>query len=491
MSITIDFGAMGSVTDLRQGSRWTAEDLARASEHTAALLRPMVTPDRPHVVIAHGGTPMFFADLFGVWEAGGCAVCVNPGLTASEMSVIGNFLNPAAVLIGEDDGPVVPDGVPGLCSSREKVNETSVLSGNLRTLDDPALILFTSGTTGAPKGVVHSLRSLLARIGLNRVHMGDASLVRSLCVLPTHFGHGLIGNCLTPLFAGGELLLRSGMAMEEMVGLGATLAEHDVTFMSSVPAFWPMALRLSTAPSRPCLQRVHIGSAPLSSALWRDVAHWSGTDSVVNMYGITETANWIAGASLADTPPEDGLIGTMWGGCAAVLSDDGTMRSRGEGEILVQTPSLMIGYHARPDLTEPVLRSGWYHTGDSGHIDGDGRIRLIGRRKSEINKAGVKVHPEEVDLLLERHPGVAEACCFSVPDPVSGEIVGVAVTLVAGETDGQPTPAIADLRDWCRARIKAECVPDRWFTVAEIPRTDRGKVNRDRVRDHCLRQGPG
>ena len=131
MSITIDFGAMGSVTDLRQGSRWTAEDLARASEHTAALLRPMVTPDRPHVVIAHGGTPMFFADLFGVWEAGGCAVCVNPGLTASEMSVIGNFLNPAAVLIGEDDGPVVPDGVPGLCSSREKVNETSVLSGKI------------------------------------------------------------------------------------------------------------------------------------------------------------------------------------------------------------------------------------------------------------------------------------------------------------------------------------------------------------------------
>ena len=491
MSLTIDFGALGSVTDVRRGTRWTAADLARASAHTAAVVRPLVTPDRPHVVIAHGGTPMFLADLFGVWEAGGCAVCVNPGLTASEMSVIGEFLNPAAVLIGDTDGPVVPDGVPCLNSVREKINKSSGLGGNLRTLDDPALILFTSGTTGAPKGVVHSLRSLFARIGLNRAHMGDDSLARSLCVLPTHFGHGLIGNCLTPLFAGGDLLLWSAVSMKETAELGATLAEHDVTFMSAVPAFWRMALRLSDAPPRPCLQRVHIGSAPLSSALWQDVAHWAGTDSVVNMYGITETANWVAGASLADAPPEDGLIGTMWGGCAAVLAEDGTLRSRGEGEILLQTPSLMMGYHARPDLTEPVLRNGWYHTGDSGQIDGDGRIRLIGRRKSEINKAGMKVHPEELDLLLERHPGVAEACCFGVPDEVSGEIVGIAVVLVATETDGRPPPTIADLRDWCRDRIKAECVPDRWFTLAEIPKTDRGKVNRDTVRDHCLRQGPG
>jgi acyl-coenzyme A synthetase/AMP-(fatty) acid ligase len=252
-----------------------------------------------------------------------------------------------------------------------------------------------------------------------------------------------------------------------------------------------MALRVSAEPPRPCLQRVHIGSAPLSSGLWQDVARWAGTDCVVNMYGITETANWIAGASLADAPAEDGLIGTMWGGSAAVLAEDGQPGSRGEGELLVQTPSLMLGYHARPDLTEPVLRHGWYHTGDTGHIDKDGKIRLVGRRKSEINKAGMKVHPEEVDLLLERHPGVAEACCFGLPDPVSGEVVGVAVTLAAGASGDRPGPAIADLRDWCRARIKAECVPDRWFVIAEIPKTDRGKVNRESVRDHCLQQEPG
>ena len=489
MSITIDFGALGSVTDVRLGIRWDGEDLARASAHTAAVLHSFVAPDRPYVVIAHGGTPMFFADLFGIWAAGGCAVCVNPGLTAPEMSVIGEFLNPAAVLIGEAGGPVVPDGVPSVCSPREKAKKQNGLGGNLWTLDDPALILFTSGTTGAPKGVVHSMRSLFARVGLNRAHIGGGALARSLCVLPTHFGHGLIGNCLTPLFAGGDLLLWSEMSMREIAELGATLARHDVTFMSSVPAFWRMALRLSTPP--PGLRRVHIGSAPLSSALWQDVARWAGTDAVVNMYGITETANWTAGASLADGPAEDGLIGTMWGGSAAVLAEDGTLRSRGEGEILVQTPSLMMGYHARPDLTEPVLRHGWYHTGDSGAIGDDGRIRLIGRRKSEINKAGMKVQPEEVDLLLERHPGVVEACCFGVPDAVSGEIVGVAVTLLPGAGDGVPAPSIADLRDWCRARIKAECVPDRWFTVAEIPKTDRGKVNRDRVRDHCLQQGPG
>ncbi len=491
MSSTIDFGGLGSVTDLRQGTRWSAEDLARGAERTATLVRPYVAPERPHVVIAHGGTPLFFADLFGVWASGGCAVCVNPGLTAGEMSVIGEFLNPAAILTGDETGSALPDGIAALRTDRERISKFDGLGKILRSLDDPALILFTSGTTGAPKGVVHSLRSLFARIGLNRAHMGDGSLARSLCVLPTHFGHGLIGNCLTPLFAGGDLFLWPGPAMKEMVDLGATLGRQDITFMSSVPAFWRMALRLSAEPAPPCLQRIHIGSAPLSSALWQDVARWAGTDSVVNMYGITETANWIAGASLADGPAEDGLIGAMWGGCAAVLAEDGTPRRRGEGELLVQTPSLMSGYHARPDLTNSVLRDGWYHTGDTGHIDDDGRIRLVGRRKSEINKAGIKVHPEEVDLLLERHPGVAEACCFGLPDPVSGEIIGVAVTLVARRSDAPPAPAIADLRDWCRARIKAECVPDRWFVVAEIPNRDRGKVKRDAVRDHCLRQDPG
>lgn len=350
------------------------------------------------------------------------------------------------------------------------------------SLDDPALILFTSGTTGEPKGVVHSFRSIFARVALNRRHIGDAVLARALCVLPTHFGHGLIGNCLTPLFAGGSLFLHGDTGPRGIAALGGLLEDHGISFMSSVPAFWRMALRLGKPPGRATLRRVQIGSAPLAADLWCQVVGWAGTESVVNTYGITEAANWVAGASAAGHGVEDGLIGTMWGGESCVLDVDGRGLAEGEGEILLQTPSLMTGYHSRPDLAAAVLRDGWYHTGDAGTIDSSGVMRLAGRRKSEINKGGIKVRPEEADMLLERHEAVLEACCFDAPDPVSGECVGAAIVIdpaAASITNGQ-------LRAWCQARIKPECVPDKWFRLDAIPRTDRGKISRDRIRDHCL-----
>ena len=127
------------------------------------------------------------------------------------------------------------------------------------------------------------------------------------------------------------------------------------------------------------------------------------------MYGITETANWISGALASLSEPEDGLLGMPWGGHFAVLGDDGVLRAKGEGEILLQVPSLMSGYYRRPDLTAEVLRDGWYHTGDTGSVDPSGVLRLTGRNRYAVNRGGIKVYPEEVDLLLERHPEVVEA----------------------------------------------------------------------------------
>jgi acyl-CoA synthetase (AMP-forming)/AMP-acid ligase II len=474
--------ATGPVTDLASGECWDAARLAASARRAAACVTPHLSGRRDHVVIAHGGSPAFFADLFGVWIAGACAVCVNPHVTPGEMETIVNFIRPSAVLVGERFEPAVADigTLPVLCTARTTFESAPAPGGG--SLDDPALVLFTSGTTGDPKGVVHSFRSLLARIALNRTYIGDDTLERTLCVLPTHFGHGLIGNCLTPLLAGQTLFLHGDTGPQGIAALSGLLEDHGITFMSSVPAFWRMALRLGKPPARATLRRVQIGSAPLSASLWRDVMAWCGTRTVVNMYGITETANWVAGASAADHAPEDGLIGTMWGGSACVVSRSGERQAVGEGQILLQTPSLMAGYHARPDLTAEALIDGWYNTGDTGSIDPDGVLRLTGRRGSEINKGGVKVHPEEVELLLERHEAVMEACCFGTPDPVSGECVGAAIVLDPGA--GEITNG--ELRSWCQARIKPDCVPDKWFRLSAIPKSDRGKVNRGQVRDHCF-----
>lgn len=473
---------VGSVSDSRSGEEWSGERLCREVLGRTPVLRRLGAAAGKTVVIAHGGTPSFFADLFAIWHAGACAVCLNPALTNDELRNIVSFVNPVAVLVDGNSLDASGVGVPVVRTSEEVGDETDDGSAIPGHQDDDALILFTSGTTGEPKGVLHTFRSLLARTALNQQFIGADKLETTLCVLPTHFGHGLIGNCLTPLLAGKRLVLASGASLQVAGKLGSLIDDYGVTFMSSVPSFWKVVIKLnSTRPVKGTLQRVQVGSAPLSDELWGAIIGWAGTRDVANLYGITETANWLAGASAFDHDPVDGEIGRMWGGSAAVRLEDGRICSRGVGEILVQTPSLMKGYFKRPDLTEAVLPSGWFCTGDIGRIDDDGTMYLVGRQKYEINRGGLKVHPEDIDILLERHPAVTEACAFAVPDEIAGETVGVAVSLKEGAT-----ATVEELRGWCLERLLREKTPERWFIVPEIPKTDRGKLNRDVVARHCL-----
>jgi acyl-CoA synthetase (AMP-forming)/AMP-acid ligase II len=447
----------GTIHDLVKGVSWDAARLEAEVASRAANLKGIGPGDI--VAIAHGGTALFFADLFAVWSTGAAAACLDPALTQSERENVIRFCN-AAVVLAEDGARSAPRAATG------------------RAPDDAALILFTSGTTGAPKGVVLSSRALSARIELNRRAILDDTMARTLVTLPTHFGHGLIGNALTPLVARADIfLVPRGLPLSHQ--LGKLIDMHDVTFMSSVPSLWQMALRLSPPPAKGTLQRVHIGSAPLSAATWERIAEWCACP-VVNCYGITETANWIAGASTNEHPPSDGFVGKPWGGRAGVVVDD-KIEASGRGEVAIQSPALMTGYLHRPDLTRAVLKDGWYRTGDLGEVNEHGEIRLTGRAKDEINRAGFKVQPAEIDMLLERHPAVAEACTFGAADAVSGEIVAVAVRLAPGASETAQT-----LRNWCLNYLRREAAPERWFFVDDIPKTSRGKVSRDVVRKTLL-----
>jgi acyl-CoA synthetase (AMP-forming)/AMP-acid ligase II len=467
----------GNINDLELAERWDSTKLVREIERRAAVLSQMGIGRGSMVAIAHGGSARFFADLLATWRLGAAAACLDTALTDVEFMTVVQFAGPAVLLV---DGAKVPDhsSVPVLrLNDAFSDGPVAALEPNA---DDPALVLFTSGTTGSPKGVVLSFGALAARLALNAKAIGSVALARTLVTLPTHFGHGLIGNALTPLVAGGDIVLHpTGISLAKE--LGRLIDEHRITFTSSVPALWRMALKLSRPPSGQSLTRVHVGSAPLSADLWSDIVNWSRAD-VVNCYGITEMANWIAGASSRADGIVDGSVGKPWGGVAAVINDNGDIQPSGEGEIVVRSPALMSGYLGRPDLTAAVVRNGWYHTGDRGVIDANGQIRLTGRIKDEINRAGFKVQPAEIDALLETHPAVAEACVFGISDSVSGEIVAAAVSCAPDEKVD-----IECLRNWCATRLRRAAIPERWFVVDKLPRNERGKINRDAVRRALVR----
>jgi acyl-CoA synthetase (AMP-forming)/AMP-acid ligase II len=460
----------GAIHDVALGASWSGQRLRTEIERRAGRLIELGVCPGALVAIVHGGSAPFIADLFAVWACGATAVPLDPALTPIEMNHLIRFIKPRLALSAKHDTDPVP-GVITCCLDGSDARFTGVRRSEV---SPHALVLVTSGTTGAPKAVVLGHQALHNRLRLNVEAIGKAPLARALVTLPTSFGHGLIGNVLTPLFAGGDVIFPArGAAMPSE--LGRLIDEHDITFLTAVPALWRMALKLSNEPSNKSLIRVHAGSSALPENLWRDIDTWSGAETV-NCYGLTEVANWFSGASSRSVSPRNGLVGHPWGGRAAILHPSGEIVARGEGELLIQSPSMMEAYLMRPDLTEECQTAGWYRTGDFGLIEDDGQIVLQGRLKDEINRGGAKIQPAELDMLLETNPAVEEACAFPIPDPIVGETIGVAVCLKPGAT------ATAEaLKSWCRERMRRASIPERWYFVAELPRSPRGKTRREEV----------
>lgn len=464
------------IVDLRTGLAFDYWKLLASVDSRVTALSEHGLTFGGRLAIAEKDPIRFVTDLFAAWAVGAVVLCLPSSLTAEERANVTERVKPD--LWASDIPHVIDRSTVGKAEDLYEGNSVKVAPASM---DDAALILMTSGTTGHPKGVVHTHRSLRSRIALNISQIGKWPLRRTLDLLPLHFGHGLIGNTLTPLLSGGTLFAFVDPGVDGLGSLGKIIDENEVTFMSSVPAMWQVALRLSPPPEKRTLERIHVGSAPLSTTLWRQIIDWVGTQKVVNTYGITEAANWIGGADASECEPVDNLVGRPWDGAMRVRTDSGKVLSSGSGEVMISTTGLMAGYLDEPDRTASVMQGGWFLTGDRGEIGADGMLRLVGRRKNEINRAGIKISAEEIDLLLERHPLVREACAFAIDDPVSGETVAAAVVLEAEAIEPEA------LVRWCEERIRREAVPAKIFVVEELARSDRGKINRDLVRDMAVK----
>jgi acyl-CoA synthetase (AMP-forming)/AMP-acid ligase II len=492
----------GALVEPESGRRWERDEVLRQVAARACRYQRLGLTAGDRVFFLFGNRLEFFTELLAVWQLGGCVIPLDSRLTAFEVENLIAAASPRFALVDNGVGAAI---VQKIASARITVVDTLTvedserehwgpLPGSCARLDDEALILFTSGSTGNPKGVVHTHRSLRARWITLWQSLGLADFRRTLCLLPTHFGHGLICNCLFPWLSGQDLFITSPFKPEVLMRLGALIDKHAITFVSSVPAMWRVALKLARPPTRHTLTRVHCGSAPLSTSLWRDIQAWAGTMRVLNAYGITETGSWVAGTSLAEITPEDGLIGAPWGAVIRILKTRGRevplspemVCAVGEaGFVWVNTPALMKGYFKRDDLTDQVVSHGWFMTGDIGVLDERGLLYLRGRERDEINKGGAKIYPADVDAVVEQFKRATDVCTFALDDPLYGQNVGMAVAL-----SDQSDATVRALHSWMKQHLAEAKLPVRWYLVDAIPRTSRGKVNRDAVKKVCAQLAP-
>jgi long-chain acyl-CoA synthetase len=140
----------------------------------------------------------------------------------------------------------------------------------------------------------------------------------------------------------------------------------------------------------------------------------------------------------------------------------------------------MKGYFRRDDLTDKAVVDGWFMTGDIGFLDDRGRLLLRGRERDEINKGGMKIYPSDIDAVVERFKAASDVCAFALDDPIYGQSVGMAVVL--NETKDE---TIRELHAWMKSHLAEHKMPSRWWSIDAIPRTSRGKINRDAVKTAC------
>lgn len=470
--------------------RFRGEDISYAdvTERAARLaghLRATGIKPGDRVMIIALNKPEWMITLFAVLATGAMVVPVNPALTGPEVAYMIGSAAPRLVVIDEDLTGLLPDGdrevltfgsaggswhaaVAGGIDDREIVP---------RAESDPALMFYTSGTTGRPKGAVlsHGAETFTAQIVAGHYRLGPGDIT----VIPNSlsFIYPLVINALAAIFAGATVVLQERFHPE--MCLRGIEAEKATIFMG-VPTMFGMMLDWAQQ------QSVDASSLRFCISAGQNLA-WSVASRFRERFGVSIFDLWgqtegtpITGfdpAIEAEGRPES--CGRALPGCSVRVIDDlgNDVVPDTIGEVLLTGPNIFIGYDQNPSATAETLRDGWVHTGDLGRLDADGCLYIVGRKRDMIIRGGANIYPAEVEEAIYAHPAVVECAVIGVADPLYGETVKAVV--VVGDT---MQLSEQELIVHCRARLATYKVPGLVSFVSTLPKGPTGKILKRELR---------
>ncbi len=471
--------------ETRGGGRWSYHDLDQVTAGLAKRMRALGLRRGDRLVCQLDRSPFALFLYLSALRAGLTYVPVSPQLTDAELQPLLSEVEPS-LFVCRPQSEASLSLLPATRSVRILTLDVDG-SGSLADVpandidpdvavrsDDPAAIVFTSGTTGRPKGVVLPHGHLVAKADALAQALGWRSSDKLLHTMPLYHAHGLFMTTHCIMSAGASMFMMPRFEAAEVVA-----ALPLVTAFSGVPTMYSRMLAVPSLAANARGVRLFVSaSAPLPAPvfkMFRDVAG----HSIVECWGMSETMTNTAHTSGSRPGTVGKPIPTVE---VRAMDQDGTVLPPGQpGQLEVRSPTRFSGYWRQADTVD-LLRDGFFRTGDIGFIDADGYVTIVGRTSDVIITGGYNVHPKEIELALERRDDVSRAAVFGVPHPDYGEAILAAVETSARSFD--PRQILSEMKQ----SLVGYKIPKALFAVDRLPVTELGKIQRsvlsERFRDH-------